>query len=90
MLALGMDVGGSGIKGALVETETGTLVSERLRMPTPSSLLPEETIGAMVGLAESLGSPGARLGVGFPAVVQKGIPRSPFTAHRVREWWDTP
>jgi polyphosphate glucokinase len=38
MKILGIDVGGSGIKGALVDTETGKFTSERLRIDTPEGL----------------------------------------------------
>ena len=36
MNILGVDVGGSGIKGAVVNTINGNLISERIRIPTPS------------------------------------------------------
>ncbi len=42
MEVLGIDIGGSGIKGALVNTETGTMLTERFRIPTPSSRKPDE------------------------------------------------
>ena len=42
MEVLGIDIGGSGIKGALVNTETGDMLTERFRIPTPSSRKPEE------------------------------------------------
>ncbi|MDE0188868.1 MAG: ROK family protein, partial [bacterium] len=37
MTALGIDIGGSGVKGNLVDTATGALLSERFRIPTPRS-----------------------------------------------------
>ena len=37
MITLGIDIGGSGIKGALVDTEKGEMVTERLRILTPRS-----------------------------------------------------
>ena len=41
MEVLGIDVGGSGIKGALVHMETGEMLTERFRIPTPNSRKPE-------------------------------------------------
>ena len=40
-LAIGIDVGGSGIKAAVVDVDTGRLISERLRVPTPVPSTPE-------------------------------------------------
>ena len=41
LLAIGVDVGGSGVKAAVVDTDTGELVSERLRIPTPNPSTPD-------------------------------------------------
>ena len=41
MKVLGIDIGGSGVKGAIVDTELGELVSERHRIPTPHPAKPE-------------------------------------------------
>ena len=46
--AIGVDVGGSGVKAAVVDTGTGLLVSERLRVPTPTPSTPEK-VGATIG-----------------------------------------
>ena len=51
MVQLGIDVGGSGIKGALVDIKTGELTSERHRIPTPTPATPQavaETINQIV------------------------------------------
>ena len=42
MTLLGIDIGGSGMKGALVNSETGELLTERFRIETPKSRKPEE------------------------------------------------
>ena len=42
MEVLGIDIGGTGIKGAIVNTDTGELVSEKFRIPTPRPAIPEE------------------------------------------------
>jgi polyphosphate glucokinase len=88
-MALGLDIGGSGIKGALVDTASGELASERKRVPTPESLEPDEVLAAAVELVGQFeGS--APLGIGFPAVVQQGTPMTPFSAHQIESWLGVP
>ena len=41
MQILGIDIGGTGMKGAIVDSNTGELLSERLRVPTPKPATPE-------------------------------------------------
>ena len=68
MQALGIDVGGSGIKAALVDTTTGELVSERIRIDTPKPSTPgavTKTIGDIVGEFDYKGT----IGVSFPTVM---------------------
>ncbi|MCA9991002.1 MAG: ROK family protein [Ardenticatenaceae bacterium] len=86
MTILGVDIGGSGIKAALVDTDRGELISERLRVPTPESLLVEDVLPAVADLVASFTDYHGPLGVGFPAVVQDGVPRTPFTAHQIPGW----
>ena len=69
MAALGIDIGGSGIKGALVDVDGGKLLTERRRVPTPESLQPDDVLEAVIELVKTFGSDGGALGVGFPAVV---------------------
>lgn len=86
MNVLGIDIGGSGIKGALVDTERGELVGERRRIPTPESLMPEEVLAAVLELVGEFDDFDGPISVGFPAVVVEGTPRTPFTAHHIQEW----
>ncbi|MDT8304878.1 MAG: ROK family protein [Anaerolineae bacterium] len=86
MKVLGIDIGGSGIKGALVNTKAGKLTSERHRIATPESLLPEPVLDAVGELVAEFDGFDGPLAVGFPAVVVDGTPRTPFTAHHVEEW----
>ena len=51
MQILGIDVGGTGIKAAIVETTTGELISERTRVETPRPATPEAILRAIGGLA---------------------------------------
>ncbi len=74
MIHLGIDIGGSGIKGALVDTATGTLVTERTRLKTPRGGEPEAVLARVAELAATVGGTGA-VGVGLPAVIRAGVVR---------------
>ena len=67
---LGIDIGGSGIKGALVDTEKGDFASDRLRLDTPSSGKPEEMLKLIEELIHHFRYEGP-IGIGFPGVVQR-------------------
>ena len=51
MDVLGIDVGGSGIKGAMIHMETGEMLSPRYRIPTPESRKPDEMAEVVAGAA---------------------------------------
>ena len=68
MKALGIDIGGSALKGAPVDTLTGKLLAERHRIETPEPLSPAQMARAIAGLAEHFKWQGP-VGVGFPGVV---------------------
>lgn len=68
---LGIDIGGSGIKGAPVNTDTGELTAERCRIPTPAGAKPEDVKGVVRQLVEHFGLEGP-VGVTFPGIVQGG------------------
>jgi len=87
MQVLGIDIGGSGIKGALVDLESGQLVSERKRITTPPSFHIEEVTESIATLVSQFDYSGA-VGVGFPAAVANGIVLTPPTAHHVAGWVD--
>lgn len=75
MQIMGIDVGGTGIKAAMVETATGELLSERIRIETPHPATPEavaRTVKAVLGQHEWHGP----TGIGFPAAIQHGIART--------------
>lgn len=81
MQILGVDVGGSGIKGALVETETGQLLTERVRLETPQPATPDaigQTIGELVRMHDWKGP----VGIGFPAAIQRGVARTAANVDR--------
>ena len=72
MQVLGIDFGGTGIKGAIVDTLKGELVTERLRLPTPERSRPKDVAEVINQLVTSF-SWKARIGLGFPAIIKKGI-----------------
>lgn len=69
MKTLGIDIGGSALKGAVVDTVTGKLLTERLRIDTPDNLNPAEMAGAVEAMAENFSWKGP-IGVGFPGVIE--------------------
>jgi polyphosphate glucokinase len=75
MSVFGIDVGGSGIKGAPVDLGTGRLKVERRKILTPQPATPEAVAVAVVALAREFGAPGP-VGVAVPAVVKQGIART--------------
>lgn len=80
---LGIDIGGTGIKGAPVDIERGELAADRLRIPTPPGGAPKDVaavVGEIVAHFETTGP----VGCTFPAVVQHGIAR---TAANVDQAW---
>jgi len=89
-LAVGVDVGGSGIKAAVVDVTTGTLASTRLRIPTPQPSLPEAVVPAIVRIVRramkdgGIGSKGVPVGVTMPSVVIDGVTK---TAANIDPGW---
>ena len=73
---LGIDVGASGIKGALVDTETGELLTARERLNTPQPATPMAMGMTVKELIKVLEYDGPAVGVGFPSIVQHGTARS--------------
>ncbi|MFN8475429.1 MAG: ROK family protein [Anaerolineae bacterium] len=75
MEILGIDIGGSGIKGAPVDTITGTLTAARKRIPTPRPSTPAAVAATVAELARLFDWHGP-IGITFPAIVRHGIVRS--------------
>ena len=75
MQILGMDVGGTGIKAAVVETTDGRLASERIRVETPRPATPAAVAKALQSLIQQMQWSGP-IGIGFPAAIQHGIART--------------
>ena len=83
MEVLGVDIGGSGIKAAPVNTETGDLTGERFRLPTPQPPLPEPMVETTAEVIRHFNWTGP-VGVGFPAVVKHGVVK---TASNIDNSW---
>jgi len=89
--AIGIDIGGTGIKGAIVDLDTGQLVSDRKKVATPEGGRPADILEAtdelLAELDQATGST-LPLGVCFPAVVKHG--RTLSAANISREWIGLP
>jgi len=85
-VVLGIDFGGSGIKGAPVDIKSGKLVEERHRIPTPEPSTPLEVAKTIKELVKHFNWKGL-VGCGFPAVVQNGVVRS--AANIDKSWVNT-
>lgn len=75
MQILGIDVGGSGIKAALVETADGSLLTERIRIETPRPATPQAVGKALQSVVRQMNWKGP-VGLGFPAAIQHGLART--------------
>ena len=71
MEILGIDVGGTGIKGALVNVETGKLTTDKYRIPTPNPATPEAIANTIQELVNHFNWKGL-VGCGFPTPLQHG------------------
>jgi polyphosphate glucokinase len=99
-LAIGIDFGGSGIKGAVVDIRTGQFVGDRIRVPTPQPSVPREVVTVMNGLVNGLLEAraakgvegwidpaiagGLPVGVGIPAATRQG---TVLTAANIDSAW---
>jgi len=83
MEVLGLDIGGSGIKGAVIDVKTGNLISDRFRIPTPDEGKPKDVAKVVKQIVDHFSYKGI-LGAGFPAVVHHGVA---FSAANIHESW---
>jgi polyphosphate glucokinase len=87
MAILGIDIGGSGVKGAPVDTIAGELLEERHRVPTPQPSDVSSVIEAVAGVAAKF-SGYDRVGITFPGVVVDGVTKT--AANVDKSWLDAP
>ncbi len=83
MQILGIDIGGSGIKGAPVETESGRLLADRYRIATPDPATPKAVAKTVAKLVKHFNW-SEEVGCGFPAVIQDGVVQ---TASNIDKSW---
>jgi polyphosphate glucokinase len=83
MEILGIDVGGSAIKGAPVDTQTGNMLAGRVRIPTPEILKPRGIADVVAQIAKTFNWSGP-IGCGFPAAMRSG---AVLTAANIHKKW---
>lgn len=73
---LGIDIGGTGTKGAIIDMNTGKLLTERIKFATPQPATPDAVAETVQQLIEALNYKGKLIGCGFPAIVVDGEAKS--------------
>ncbi len=81
MEILGIDVGGTGIKGAIVNIKTGELVSDKHRIPTPEGTKPDDVADVIAKMTTHFNWKG-KVGCGFPSIVTRGKILSASNIHK--------
>ncbi|TMM57985.1 ROK family protein [Maribacter algarum] len=81
MDVLGIDIGGSGIKGALVDSVTGEMLTKKHRIPTPEGRKPKDMARVVSEIVKHFDHKGP-IGVGFPTVIKHGVCKSPGNLHK--------
>jgi polyphosphate glucokinase len=83
--AIGIDIGGTGIKGALVNLKKGELATERVRFDTPDGGKPASVVELVIKLVKQIDAPkDTPIGICFPAPVKNGVTLS---AANVSDEW---
>lgn len=83
--AVGIDIGGTGIKGAIVDVKSGSLLSDRVRYETPEGGTPKAIASTLKELISRLpNAKGLPVGICFPAVVKNGVTMS--AANVSKDW----
>lgn len=80
----GVDIGGSGINGGVVDLERGALAGERVRIPTPQPATPDAVCDVVAQVLDQAGAPPGAFGLTLPAVVAHGMVR---TAANIDDTW---
>lgn len=84
--AVGVDIGGTGIKAGIVDLEQGILISDRIKVATPEGAEPPDVLAAVTEVLDKLGvaDDAIPLGVAFPAIVKNG---KTLSAANVSDEW---
>ena len=84
-LAIGVDIGGTGIKAALVDVSTGELVSERVKIATPAGGKPRDIVDATKEIVDQLTPDhSVPVGIAFPSAIRHGV--TLLAANISQEW----
>lgn len=83
MEILGIDIGGSGIKGALVDVSKGEFTVDRYRIPTPQPAIPETVTDVVAEIVKHFNYSGP-IGCTFPAIIKNGVA---YSAANVDDSW---
>ncbi len=83
MPILGIDFGGTGIKGALVDEKTGEMITERFRIPTPDKAKPDDVANVVNKIVKHFNYHGP-VGIGLPAAILHGVA---YTAANIDHSW---
>lgn len=92
-LGIGVDIGGTGTKGGIVDLRTGELVGDRFRIPTPKPATPEAVAAVVKQIVDELQSrpdapaPDSHVGIVFPAIIKDGVALS--AANVDKSWINT-
>ena len=70
---LGIDIGGTGIKGNVVDVTTGEFVQQRIKIGTPKPATPDAVLSTVKKMIKSFDWEGKPIGIGFPAIVKDGV-----------------
>ena len=82
--ALGIDIGGSGIKFGLVDLDKGDLIGDRFKIDTPQPSTPDAVAAAIRDALQQMDWKGDKIGVGFPAIIMDGVS---LTAANIDKSW---
>ena len=85
LLSLGIDIGGTGIKGGIVDLKTGALISDRFRYDTPPEATPKD-VGVLIKKILKDANWSNKVGCGFPGIIKDGICKSA----NIRTDWKQP
>jgi polyphosphate glucokinase len=80
---LGIDIGATGMKGAIVDVQSGQLITERIKLQTPHPATPHAMVDPFMDLIKMHEWSG-KIGCGFPAIVKNGVA---LTASNIDEAW---
>ena len=81
---IGVDIGGSGIKGGVVDPRRGVLAGERIRVETPKPAVPEAVVAATAAVVAELGVDSGPVGIGLPSPIVGGVAMA--AANIDRKW----